>query len=36
VHDERVEVIGQVSGGGGAAGLFELADDESFICFEAR
>jgi hypothetical protein len=26
VHDERVEVVGQASGGGGVAGTFELVD----------
>jgi hypothetical protein len=28
VHDERVQVVGQASGGGGVAGLVELVDQD--------
>ena len=27
MHDERVEVVGQASGGGGVAGTLELVDE---------
>ena len=34
MNDERVEVVGEASGGGGVAGLVELVDErpESLLC----